>query len=59
MNFARSTSIGNADYHEVPIQSKMATFILAVVFAGSLSAAPIEDGAAAYQRGDYATAMRL
>jgi TPR repeat protein len=36
-----------------------ATLILGVAFAGSVTAGPFEDGAAAYDRGDYGTAVRL
>jgi len=35
-----------------------ATLIIAVCLAGTATAGPFEDGATAYQRGDYATAMR-
>jgi len=37
----------------------IAAFILVGGFARSVAAGPFEDGVAAYQRGDYATAMRL
>jgi hypothetical protein len=37
----------------------LAAIILALSFAGPVAAGPLEDGEAAYQRGDYATALRL
>jgi uncharacterized protein len=33
--------------------------IMALIYAGSAPAGPLEDGNAAYKRGDYATAMRI
>jgi tetratricopeptide (TPR) repeat protein len=36
-----------------------ATLVIAVVLAGTALAGPFEDGATAYARGDYPTAMRL
>ena len=37
----------------------VAALLIAVGFAGSVAAGPFEDGAAAYKKGDYATALRL
>ncbi len=36
----------------------VAALIVAIGLAGSVAAGPLEDGAAAYERGDYATALR-
>jgi hypothetical protein len=36
----------------------VAALIVAIGLAGSVAAGPLEDGAAAYGRGDYATALR-
>jgi uncharacterized protein len=40
-------------------KATVAALMLAVSFAGSVAAGPFEDGAAAYKKGDYATALRL
>jgi TPR repeat protein len=40
-------------------KAAVAALIVAVSFAGSASAGPLEDGQAAYYRGDYVTAFRL
>jgi hypothetical protein len=40
-------------------KAAVAALILAVSFAGSVAAGPFEDAAAAYIKGDYATALRL
>jgi hypothetical protein len=37
----------------------VAALIVAVGFAGSVAAGPYEDGSAAHEKGDYATALRL
>lgn len=41
------------------IKTLFAGCVLALAFFGGATAGPLEDGRAAYQRGDYATAMRL
>jgi uncharacterized protein len=41
------------------IKAAVAALVLAVSFAGSVAAGPFEDGVAAYEKGDYATALRL
>ena len=40
-------------------QAVVAALILAVGIAGSVAAGPLDDGMAAFNLGDYATAMRL
>ena len=40
-------------------KAAVAALMLAVGFAGSVAAGPFEDAAAAYEKGDYATALRL
>jgi hypothetical protein len=40
-------------------KAAVAALMLAVGFAGSVAAGPLEDALAAYVRGDYATALRL
>jgi uncharacterized protein len=40
-------------------KAAVAALMLAVGFAGSVAAGPLEEGVAAYDRGDYASAMRL
>jgi hypothetical protein len=40
-------------------EAAVAALILVTGFAGSVAAGPFEDGTAAYDRSDYATAMRL
>jgi hypothetical protein len=40
-------------------KTAVAAFILAVSFAGSVAAGPFEDATAAYNKGDYTTALRL
>jgi TPR repeat protein len=40
-------------------KAAVAALIFAVGFAGLVAAGPLEDGRAAYEKGDYATAMRL
>jgi uncharacterized protein len=40
-------------------KAAVAALILAVGFAGSAAAGPVEDAAAAYRKGDYATALGL
>jgi uncharacterized protein len=40
-------------------KAAVATLIFAVGFAGSVAAGPFEDAAAAYQKGDFATALLL
>ena len=37
----------------------LAVFVLAVMLTGGAAAGPFEDGMAAVERGDYATALRL
>ena len=37
----------------------LAGVVLALLLTGGAAAGPLEDGAAAYQRGNYATALRL
>jgi uncharacterized protein len=41
------------------IKAAVAALMLAVSFAGSVAAGPVEDAGAAYRKGDYATALRL
>jgi hypothetical protein len=41
------------------IRDVVAALLLCVGIAGSVVAGPLEDGAAALERGDYATAMQL
>jgi TPR repeat protein len=41
------------------IKAGIAGVVLALGLAASVAAGPLEDGLAAYSRGDYATAMRL
>jgi uncharacterized protein len=40
-------------------KATVAALTLAISYAGSVAAGPFEDGAAAYKKGDYATALRL
>jgi hypothetical protein len=40
-------------------KATVAALMLAVSFAGSVAAGPFEDAAAAYRKGDYATALEL
>jgi uncharacterized protein len=40
-------------------KAAVAALMLAVSFAGSAAAGPIEDAGAAYTKGDYATTLRL
>jgi uncharacterized protein len=40
-------------------KATVAALMLAVSLAGSVAAGPFEDGAAAYKKGDHATALRL
>jgi hypothetical protein len=40
-------------------KATVAALMLAVSFAGSVAAGPFEDAAAAYKKGDYATALDL
>jgi uncharacterized protein len=40
-------------------KAAVASLMLAVSFAGSVAAGPYEDGIAAYEKGDYATALSL
>jgi uncharacterized protein len=40
-------------------KAAVATFIVAVGFAGSVAAGPFEDARAAYEKGDYATVLQL
>jgi TPR repeat protein len=53
------------DWRKMTAQSKTAiraalvAFIMVAVIAGTAFAGPFENGVAAYNRGDYATAMRL
>ena len=42
-----------------PLKSIIATIILLLSIAGPVLAGPLEDGNAAYKRGDHATAMRI
>jgi hypothetical protein len=37
-------------------KAAVAALVLAVSFAGSVAVGPLEDGAVAYEKGDYATA---
>ena len=37
----------------------LASVAMAIMFLGAAAAGPLEDGSSAYQRGDYATALRL
>ena len=41
------------------INGLFAGVVLALVLFGAAAAGPLEDATAAYQRGDYATALRL
>jgi TPR repeat protein len=40
-------------------KTAVAAIVLAVTFAGSVAAGPLEDATAAYVKGDYSTALRL
>jgi hypothetical protein len=40
-------------------KAALAALLLAVSFAGSVAAGQFEDAVAAYQKGDYATVLRL
>jgi TPR repeat protein len=42
-----------------PVRTFLGALIAALVVVGTAVAGPFEDGGAAYQRGDYATAMRI
>ncbi len=41
------------------IKSTLAALVLSVSLSAPVAAGPFEDGAAAYEKGDYATALRL
>ena len=41
------------------LRASATAFIVAIAFAASVAAGPYEDGVAAYQQGDYASAVRL
>jgi uncharacterized protein len=45
--------------HHRTCKAAVAALMLAVSFAGSVAAGAPEDGVAAYEKGDYATALRL
>jgi TPR repeat protein len=42
-----------------PFRAIFAAIILVLTFATPMAAGPLEDGYAAYQRGDFATAMQI
>jgi len=41
------------------IKAGLVALVLSISIAASVTAGPLEDGLVAYQRGDYATALRL
>ena len=42
-----------------PIRTLLAGGLLTLALFGSAAAGPLEDGQAAYQKGDYATALKI
>jgi len=49
----------HGDPHEAPFNPIVAAIMLVLSFVAPVAAGPLEDGRAAYDRGDYATALRL
>ena len=52
-------SIGVHQFVRLFVKRFLAAIVLAVMLTGGAAAGPVEDAVAAYDRGDYAAALRL
>jgi uncharacterized protein len=59
MTISQQVSHGSHQFVCLSIKRILSGVILAVVLTGGAAAGPLEEGDAAYERGDYATAVRL